>query len=159
MRYLVAAASLAALLAVAPAALGAPGKDYTGPSCTNIVSGDGKYSTFGGAEAILRWDVQTESPTCKNTTYTLVVLDATGATVLARQGAQGVTAMSCQLNPGPTRDTCVSYKIDLGPAATAPSAICIYGYSANGTKLNDRAPDTDCVSLTLDSGLPGGFFN
>ena len=74
MRYLVAVTSLAAVLAIAPAALGDPGKDYNGPSCTNIVSGDGKYSTFGGTEAILRWDIQTESPTCKNATYTLVIV-------------------------------------------------------------------------------------
>ena len=158
MRYLAAVAGIAALLAVAPAAVASSGKDYSGPSCTNIVSGDGKYSTFGGTEAFLRWDVQTESPTCKNTTYTLVVLDQTGTTVLVQQSLQGGTPMSCTLNPGPD-DTCVSYTIDLGPAATAPSAICIYGYSANGNKVSDRAPNTDCVSLTLDSGLPGGYFN
>src|SRR5947209_19251399 len=99
MRYLAAVAGIAALLAVAPAAVASSGKDYSGPSCTNIVSGDGKYSTFGGTEAFLRWAVQTESPTCKNTTYTLVVLNQTGTMVLVQQSLQGGTPMSCTLNP------------------------------------------------------------
>jgi hypothetical protein len=160
MRYLVAVASLAALLAVAPAALGDPGKDYNGPSCTNIVSGDGKYSTFGGTEAILRWDVQTESPTCKNATYTLVVLDASRTTVLAQESLAGGTPMTCTFDTGPDAN-CASFTLDMGPAATAPSSVCIYGYSANGNKISDRAPDADgsCVSLTLDGPQPGGNFN
>ena len=48
-----------------------------------------RQAAVSETEAFLRWDVQTESPTCKNTTYTLVVLDQTGTTVLVQQSLQG----------------------------------------------------------------------
>jgi hypothetical protein len=158
-KQVVAIAAVAAVGALAPTAFAASGKDYSGPSCANIVSGDGKYSAFGGTEAFVRWDIQTESQTCKNATYTLVVLDQTGTTVLAQQSVQGGTPMSCPFDAGASDATCISFAIDLGPAATAPSSVCIYGYSANGSKPNDRAPDAGCVSVTLDGPSPGGFFN
>ncbi len=161
MKHLAAVASLVAALALVSAALATPTKDYRGPSCTNIVNGDGTYSTFGGTEAVLRWDVQTETPTCKGTTYTLYVLDATGTTMLAQQSLQGGTSMSCPpYGSRITGDSCLSYTIDLGPASSARTPICIYGTSANGTKLNDRAPDFNCVplDLTTSPSSPGGGF-
>src|SRR5947209_15845238 len=129
MRYLAVLAAAAAVLAVVPAAIGDSGKDYNGPSCTNFISGDAKYSAFGGSEAFVRFDEQTASPTCKNASYTLYVLDATGAHVLAQQTVQGGAPASCPLDPGLTDATCVSFTIDLGPAATAPADICVYAVS------------------------------
>jgi hypothetical protein len=147
-------------LALSAVAWSAGGKDYTGPACNNLTGGDGIYSTFGGTEAFLSWSATTEAPTCAKTTYTLYALSGPGGAGIAAQPIAGGTAMACPDSaPGaPPSTSCISWTIDLGPAATAPTSICIYGTSSSGPKVNDRAPDAagSCIGLVLNPGSSGG---
>jgi hypothetical protein len=149
----------ACALAVSAAALAASPKDYKGAACNNLTGGDGVYSTFGGSDALLSWSATTEAPTCGKTSYTLYALTGPGGAQLASQSVSGGTAMTCPDANGATSTSCISWTIDLGPAASAPSSICIYGTSSAGAgKENDRAPDNagSCIALVLDSGTSGG---
>lgn len=148
----------ACALVLAAVATAASGKDYNGPACNNITGGDGVYSTFGGTEAFLSWSATTAAPTCAKTTYTLYALTGPGGTQLVAQPIAGGTAMTCPDANGATSTSCVSWTIDLGPAAAAPSSICVYGTSSSGNKANDRAPNNagSCIGLVLDSGSSGG---
>jgi hypothetical protein len=154
--YVAAAVAACALVVAAFASAGS--KDYNGPACNNLTGGDGAYTTFGGSEAFVTWSATTESPTCAKTTYTLFVLNGPGGSQIAAQPIAGGTAMTCP-DTTATSTSCVSWTVDLGPAATAPSSVCIYGTSSSGNKVNDRAPDAagSCAALLLDSGSSGGF--
>src|SRR3954463_14392939 len=157
MKQLAAVAALVTTVVVVTGAFAASSKDYTGPSCNNLVSADGSYATVG-TEAILRWDVQTESPTCKQSTYTLYVLQGDRVTPITQAAVTGGGSLTCPYDT-PDGPTCVSFTVDLGPAANARTAICIYGTSASGSNVRDRAPDAPgaCTPVVLDtSGSNGG---
>jgi hypothetical protein len=150
-----ASALCAVLLLVATTATGAPKRDYSGPACNNVTGGDGVYATDPATgDAVLTFSQTTEAPTCKQTTYSLYVLTGPGGTQLAQQSVEGGSTMACP-NNAPASTSCISFSIDLGPAATAPQFICIYGTTSNGSgnNISDRAPDNDgsCITLQLDA--------
>jgi hypothetical protein len=100
----------------------------------------------------------TESPSCAKSTYSLYVLSGPGGPVLASQSIAGGVAMQCP-DGAAASTSCVAWTIDMGPAATAPTVVCVYATSSNNTSVSDRAPDAagSCLSLLQNSGGSGGF--
>ena len=148
-------------LVLVAAATGASTKDYSGPSCNNFTGGDGQYATNATGDAVLSWAATTESPTCAKTPYSLFVLTGLGGTLITSQAVQGGTSMACP-NGAPASTSCISWSIDLGPAATtAPSSICIYGTSTWANKVSDRAPDAagSCIPLAINGGTGATGYN
>jgi hypothetical protein len=135
--------ALAAVVALALGGLALAGgsKDYTGQACNDISGGDGAYTTFGGTEATVQWTITLTAPSCKQSVYTLHVLN-------------GAADVSQALSS--TGSSTVQFNVDMGPAATAPSSVCIFATSQNGKSISDRAPDSNCATLTLD-GSPAGL--
>ena len=142
-----AALGAALALAIGGYSLAAPGKDYSGPKCTDFSGGFGDgYTTGGGTEAFVNWTITVSVPSCKTADYTLNVINGATFTVtsqtLAGNGSQ-----------------VLSFSIDIGPASSAPSTVCIYATSQNGNSIADRAPDSGCVPLQLNGAPAGQGFN
>jgi len=143
-----AALGAALALAIGSYSLAAPGKDYSGPKCTDISGGfgDGYTTPGGGTEAFVNWTITVSVPSCKTADYTLNVINGATFTVtsqtLAGNGSQ-----------------VLSFSIDMGPAGSAPQNVCIYATSRNGNSVSDRAPDSSCVPLQLNGPPAGQGFN
>lgn len=135
-RMLLALAGAAALsLGLAPA-VNAVGNDVKGPACADIVAGDGFNL---GDEVVFRLTIAV--PSCAPVTYTMYVLDEPGdATPIATATLHGNGA------------TDLLFSI---PISDDDDTVCVYSTTSIGKHVFDRAPDSGCVTLTVDVGPPG----
>ncbi|MDX6323767.1 MAG: hypothetical protein QOK15_121 [Nocardioidaceae bacterium] len=140
---------IAAALAVAAlptlAALSGPAAAetvYHGPKCADVVDGSAAYD---GTSVIGR--MLLGATACKNVTYTLYVTDGTTTTTLLAT-TLGTPATTVDGAPAVTFSTAVT-------DPTPTDGVCVYVTTTRGGKVYDRAPDTGCVSYTVDGGAGG----
>jgi hypothetical protein len=134
--------ALLALLGAAALALGAVpaaqavGNDAKGPACTDIIAGDGV--TTGSS---VQFVFSVAAPSCPQVTYTTYVVDERGDTTpIASSSVSG------------DGSTDLFFTI---PFTDDDPTVCVYSTTSIGKHVFDRAPDSNCVSLTVDSGPPG----
>lgn len=150
-----------ALLAV-PA--GAGTKDFTGPACLNIQSGDFAYTTTDAAgnplaQPFFDGDMSIGDFPCKNAQYTLFLYDNTSAT---GSPIATITVKGSGL-PASTTVTYPRFFFNQpgGPAAPAGGFVCVRGETRNGDEhVADSAPDAfPCVIVAGGSSGGGTGFN
>jgi len=157
MRKLIIALSAVILgsVMVAPTVNAAPSTGDAKKACADIIDGRATYRSVleapseTGAEVLAQMDLGAWA--CSKVTYTMTVFESeTDSTVLAT--AEGVPNR-------PTDDPNVVPRVEF--ATKAPnngpeSDVCLVvtATKKNG-KVLDRAPDTDCISYTIDSDVTG----
>ncbi|SRR6266511_839660 len=135
-----------ALAAGLPSVAGAFGQgDVAGPTCADVVSGDGNYLSSGAVNV----SVELAAPSCSYVTYTIYVLDASGTTQLGSQstsgnGTDGTLQLTATVDP-------------------SNPAVCVYATTSVGRHVFDRAPDSDlplnCVLIVQNSPPAWGSFS
>ena len=128
-------AAVAAVLAVPSGAV-----DTKGPSCANIVFGDGGYTLLTSPPS-LAFHFDLASPSCAAVTYTLEIYDLSSGTLLTTETISGVSGSS-------------SLSFSETFTGVAPAGVCLVGTTSLGRHVADRAPDTGCAAFPADE--PGG---
>lgn len=129
----------AGLLAVALAAPAAGAPTERGPKCADITAGVGNTAQETSGQWTLTFQLTTAAPSCKQVSYTLVVLESgTDSTELARQTVSGDGSL----------DRIYSFT-----GVDDDDTVCVYAETAsNGGTVFDRAPDTGCMEVSPNSG-------
>lgn len=146
-RFLALLAVAAAVTALVPVASGAV-DDTKGPSCANIVFGDGGYSFFATQppSASLDWRVDLAEPSCASVTYTLYIYDSTGERLLETETVSGVSGAES-----------ISFSEAFVGATATSAGVCLVGTTSLGRHVADRAPDLGCAPVTPDGSGGVGF--
>lgn len=144
------------VLAAAPVATAAPPDTDTGRACADIDGARVNYQSLPiedpaptGAEVLAEMDLRAAA--CKNLSYTMAVyegLEEIGTPVMA----SGIpVALTNAGKPGVQFQTPVPW-FDLDP----PDFVCVvFTTSRSNGGVVDRAPDSGCVSLDINSTAAG----
>jgi hypothetical protein len=146
-------ALVAAGVALVAVPAGAGTRDFTGPACLNITSGDFGYVTtdsFGHPLAHPYFDgsMTIGDFPCSNAQYTLFLFDNTTAS----GSPIGTITVSGSDLPASTTVTFPRFFLN----QTAPSFVCVRGETRNGDEhQSDTAPDA-FPCLIVEGGSSGG---
>lgn len=147
---------LVGMLAAAPVATAAPFDSDTGRACADIDGARVNYQSLPvedpaptGAEVLAEMDLRAAA--CKNLSYTMAVyegMEETGTPVTA----SGVpVALTNAGKPGVQFQTPVPW-FNLDP----PDFVCVvFTTSRSNGGVVDRAPDSGCVALDINSDFAG----
>jgi hypothetical protein len=132
-----------ALLA-ALAASTAVGAGESGPKCANITGETHNYVAVSANTYRLGLELLLGAPACQQITYTLYVVQDTGATPVAVDQTGASATGNPQFVTTVTDDDTV---------------ICVFATSASqGGHVHDRAPDTGCLEIAAGSSGGGSGF-
>jgi hypothetical protein len=147
-------ALVAAGLALLVVAAGAGTRDFTGPACLNIQSGDFGYVTtdsggfplphpyFDGSMSIGDFP-------CQNAQYTLFLFDNTSAS------GSPIATITVNGSDLPASQTVTFPRVFLNQPA--PSFVCVRGETRNGDEhVSDSAPDAFPCSIVAGGSSGGG---
>jgi hypothetical protein len=129
-------------LAVTVSAAGDPvGNEQ--PPCGDIVNGGAGYHVLSEPQQTVTGSDLLAAPSCKDVSYTLFVTYTTG----------GREKVKSQTLKGDGVSDFIFFQINnvLADEGTEP---CAYSETTKGNNVIDRAPDTGCVPLPVDSS-PG----
>jgi hypothetical protein len=143
------------VLLVVPA--GAGTKDFTGPACLNITSGDFGYVTTAAdgtplPQAYFDGDMVIGDFPCNNAQYTLFLYDNTSAS------GSPIATVTVNGSDLPASTTVTFPRVFINQPA--PSFVCVRGETRNGDEhVSDTAPDSfPCVIVAGGSSGGGGGF-
>ena len=146
MKRLFAVMAVVALAAAASAA-SVSASDTQGPPCANITAGDFVYVLNADGTGRVTGTETLRDSACDAATYNFYVLDTNSSgDRLATQSISGAT-----LNGATTITFDVSF-------TSTPQFVCIYGTTQFHGHLSDRAPDSGCLALELNSSGATGYF-
>jgi hypothetical protein len=137
-RKIVLLAVVAFVTAIAVPSLAIAHEDAKGPPCSDIVGGDGFYTTDGTATVIINLD----SPACERVSYQAFAIDAGGVThelTLINTSADGMS---------------LTFQDSIDS-----SSVCVYAMTSigGGGHVTDRAPTAEGSCQLLVRGSGGGF--
>jgi hypothetical protein len=146
-------ALVAAGVALIAVPAGAGTRDFTGPACLNITSGDFGYVTTDASGTPLTHPFFDGSMTivdfpCNNAQYTLFLFDNTSAS------GSPIATVTVNGSNLPASQTVTFPRVFLNQPA--PSFVCVRGETRNGDEhVSDTAPDA-FPCLIVEGGSSGG---
>lgn len=144
MKRLVACLMFAGLLLLQgalPATGAPPAGDVHGPACADVWAGQADYRTTTRGPSVVA-TMSLSGRSCPSVRYTLLVFDdETGGTPLLVFNFRGERKSGHAVTFGPVGV--------LDPDGSV--CVAVTTSTQNGKHLFDRAPDTGCVSVTLDN--------
>lgn len=127
-----------------PAAGATPTGDVKGPRCADVLGGHADYLSRDKIGPSVSATITLEQRTCLHLDYTLFVFgSSTDGTPVTTVVLRGDARQGSVLEFGPV------------PVADGDGVVCVFVTTSNGGHVFDRAPDTGCVTLTLDNGAGG----
>jgi hypothetical protein len=151
-------ASLVLGLAAVAAPVATPAApDTQGPTCGNIVNGEGTYSGTAGSGSV-DFTIQLAAAPCPFITYSFYVTDRDGN--LITSSTDGSTT-SCTVDQG--AGGCVEYVLTTN---SSPDFVCVYATTSIQGHIVDQAPDladptcqgpTPSLSIGNGVGASGNF--
>jgi hypothetical protein len=126
-----------------------PGGDDTFNACldySTTAGNSGVYASSGSTTTVLNFKYSLVEPSCKNATYTFVVVSGgtLAGTILWQDVREGdATNQSFYENAS---------------FVNGPMSVCVYATTSVNGKIYDRAPDSGCVALSTSPGAGGGNF-
>ena len=123
---------------------------FRGPSCADLVDVNGDVASaasYDGDGQLVHARIATASASCRFATYTLYVLDESGAS----------TPLAVQSVRGDGVNSHVTF-MNVDVSANDDSIVCVYVTSSvgRGRHIFDRGPDAGCNEVTSDEVSPGG---
>lgn len=152
------AVGLVGLLAAAPVATAAPSDSDTGRPCADIDGARVNYQSLPiedpaptGAEVLAEMDLRASA--CKNLSYTMAVYQGTSEVGIPVTAAGIPVALTNAGKPGVQFQTPVPW-FNLDP----PDFVCVvFTTSRSNGGVVDRAPDSGCVALDINSTAAGSM--